>query len=353
MDLPFEHTRSVNGQGFLAREAELRELRSSIRAGQNIVMFEPAGSGKTSLVDRTMISLRSESFSYLPVVVDLFNVRSLNAFYIKFNNALCSLFDDLRPALINRPDMPVSGDAAARILALPEKICVDKNRKPVILFKNFQNTLLFTDYDLFYADLDREWRWHANTSYIVTGNGVNAMKYIFEQKKFFYGLFNTISLSTIPESTFAEYINSMFLKAGKVIDRSQTEEIYRIAGGHPAYVNRLSSLCFDKTLGYMTPDMLKSSARSLIYGYIPVFENIMNDLTENQIWMLRAVFDGVRQFSSSTVLERYHLNSSANVFRLKEALTKKEVIAFDDRDNAFIIDPLFRYWLKNYYFVEF
>ena len=33
-----------------------------------------------------------------------------------------------------------------------------------------------------------------------------------------------------------------------------------------------------------------------------------------------------------------------------EALMKKEIIAFDEKDNPFIIDPLFQYWVRKYYF---
>ena len=59
----------------------------------------------------------------------------------------------------------------------------------------------------------------------------------------------------------------------------------------------------------------------------------------------------VKKLSSAEMVERYRLNSSANVARVKDALQKKEVITFDSEDNARIIDPLFAYWLRNYYFV--
>ena len=57
------------------------------------------------------------------------------------------------------------------------------------------------------------------------------------------------------------------------------------------------------------------------------------------------------KFSNKEVIERYSLNSSANVFRLKEALKKKESIDFDDKDEPYFIDPIFKYWLSKVYFV--
>ena len=76
----------------------------------------------------------------------------------------------------------------------------------------------------------------------------------------------------------------------------------------------------------------------------------MEDLTTHQISLLKAIVDGVVRFSSADVIRKYGLNSSANVKRVKDALTKKEVLVFDENDAPQIIDPLFEYWVRNYYF---
>ena len=57
------------------------------------------------------------------------------------------------------------------------------------------------------------------------------------------------------------------------------------------------------------------------------------------------------KFSSSDVIEKYGLNSSANVRRVKDALRKKEVITFNEKDEPVILDPLFEYWIRRYYFM--
>jgi hypothetical protein len=77
---------------------------------------------------------------------------------------------------------------------------------------------------------------------------------------------------------------------------------------------------------------------------------MMGGLTTHQVNMLRATVDGVTRFSSSEVIRKYGLNSSANVKRVKDALMKKEILRFDEADNPVIIDPLFEYWVKKYYF---
>ena len=76
----------------------------------------------------------------------------------------------------------------------------------------------------------------------------------------------------------------------------------------------------------------------------------MADLTTHQVSFLRAVVDGVTRFSAAGVIRKYGLNSSANVKRVKDALMKKEVLVFDENDNPQIIDPLFEYWIRKYFF---
>ena len=69
-----------------------------------------------------------------------------------------------------------------------------------------------------------------------------------------------------------------------------------------------------------------------------------------QVSLLKAILDGHVKFTSAEVIEEYRLNSSANVRRLKDALCKKEIVYFDESGKPQIIDPLFEYWVRRYYF---
>ena len=95
---------------------------------------------------------------------------------------------------------------------------------------------------------------------------------------------------------------------------------------------------------------MKEALKSMLSIHEPRFMNMIDDLTDHQISLLKAVLDGVVKFSASDVIERYRLNSSANVRRVKDALRKKEIITFNDKDEPVILDPLFEYWVSRYYF---
>ena len=116
-------------------------------------------------------------------------------------------------------------------------------------------------------------------------------------------------------------------------------------------MNHFVSICDSKSKGYIMEPILMEALDCILAIHEPRFKQILLDLTGNQINLLHAVVDGVQKFTSAETLENYRLNSSAGVVRSREALQKKEVLTFDRDDNARLIDPLFEYWLRNYYFV--
>ena len=95
---------------------------------------------------------------------------------------------------------------------------------------------------------------------------------------------------------------------------------------------------------------MTDALNSMISVHEPRFISIVNDLTDHQLSLMRAILDGVVKFSASEIIDKYSLNSSANVRRVKDALKKKEVITFNEKDEPVILDPLFEYWITKHYF---
>ena len=148
-----------------------------------------------------------------------------------------------------------------------------------------------------------------------------------------------------------EFIRQTFLRFGRVIEMEEAMAIHEIAGGNMWYVKQLCAFCYAMPAGYINRSLVNQSRDTLLALQVPRFKAVLFDLTPNQENLLHAIVDGVRKFTSSEMMERYRLNSSAGVARVKEALQKKEVITVDAEEGARIIDPLFEYWLRNYYFI--
>ena len=170
--------------------------------------------------------------------------------------------------------------------------------------------------------------------------------------EFFYRLVSTIELTEFSETEIADHIIKGFTAGGKVIDRDLLIGACRIFGNNIWYVNNFFFICDSLSKGYISELTFSDALSCMLSVHTPRFTRIMDNLTDYQERMLKAVLDGVIKFSTTEVLDSYRLNSSANVKRLKDALMKKEVIAFNDKDEPFLPDTLFEYWLRKYYFGE-
>ena len=299
MESPFTYNCTASGNSFLARKKEVNQTVLNIRSRVHTVIYEPPKTGKQSLIDMAV----SQS--------------------------------GLTPACIDMIGM-IDAD---ELLTL-------------IYIKNFQNLLRLPDWEKTAAVLSHSMQKEDAPVYILSGSGINAMKHIFEEKKLFYRQYERVRLSPIDERSVTDHIIRTFLKVGRVVEQSQAERIYNTADGHPWYIWQIADTCFNLTKGYLSDSIITEAVDSLLYTHSVRFQETVDNLSRYQLYFLRAVFDGISKASSSEVIERYRLNSSANVHRIKEALTKKEVIHIDGQDTPRIIDPIFRLWLKRFYFKD-
>ena len=134
------------------------------------------------------------------------------------------------------------------------------------------------------------------------------------------------------------------------LDRELAKGAVELFRGQMWYLNHFVSICDSMSRGYLNEGILMEALKTIVSVHEPRFISMVNDLTDHQISLMRAVVDGVVRFSASDVIEKYRLNSSANVRRVKDALKKKEIITFNEKDEPVILDPLFEYWITKKYF---
>ena len=80
-----------------------------------------------------------------------------------------------------------------------------------------------------------------------------------------------------------------------------------------------------------------------------LFQILTDDLTSRQINFLNAIIAGEEQLTSQRVLNTYNLGTSANALKVKRSLHDKEILDIVGKTISFN-DPLYKYWLENYYF---
>ena len=380
MDTPFVYDRFVTGKNFIGRKTECTIMSNLLESGEHIVLYGRPKSGKMSIVQQTLFNRRMSVRQFMVAHASLSNVRNLEQFLLKFGTAVIKavsstaveyealitkyldgthfVFDRSRFASCDEvvslnwtPDM----NDVYKMIRLPQRIAEERCRPYYVILEDFQNIMLAEEYDDVFKLMEELFRERnrmqpASASFIIAGSQVNAMKFIFEEKKYFYRLVEKITMSAVDDREIIEYIVKGFMVSGKVIERDLVLGACKLFRGDMWYLNHFTSICDTMSRGYINEGVLMEALKTIISIHEPRFYAIVNDLTDHQLSLLLAILDGVTRFSASEVIEKYRLNSSANVRRVKDALKKKEVITFNEKDEPVILDPLFEYWVSNHFF---
>lgn len=380
MDTPFVYDNPVTGKNFVGRKTECNVLANLLAAGENVCLYESPKEGKMSLVQQSLYNMRASGKLFMVAYVDVFNVRTVRDFLKKFGAAVIraaySVPSDYA-AVISRylADTHFVFDAAQfaskgdivcmnwdadsndmlAMMNLPQMVAQEKGLPFYVILKDFQNVMMADGYeDLFnmmekmFAERDR--MAPVKSAFVFSGSMVNAMKFIFEERRYFYRQVNHLPLSLIDDRDAIEHVVRGFRSSGKVIERDMALGACKLFRSQMWYLNQFFSICDSMSKGFINEAILVDALNALISVHEPRFNVLVNDLTDHQLSLLKAILDGVVKFSASDVIERYRLNSSANVRRVKDALKKKEIITFNEKDEPVVIDPLFEYWVRKYYF---
>lgn len=380
MDAPFVYDNPVTGKNFVGRKTECTVLANLLDAGEHVCLYEAPKNGMMSLVQQTLYNMRAAGKPFMVAYVNVFNVRTRRDFLKKFGagvlRAAYSTPSDYAAAIgrfldgthfvfdaamfASKEDIvcmnwdPDENDVY-RMMQLPQMVAQEKGVPFYVVIKNFHNVMMTEDFETLLEAMNRSFaerdRMLENkAAFVFTGSMVNAMKYIFAEKKFFYRQVNHLPLQQIDDRDAVEHVIRGFRSSGKVVERDLALGACRLFRAQMWYMNQLFAICDSMSKGFINEAILVDALNALVAVHEPRFNVLVNDLTDHQLSLLRAVLDGVVKFSASDVIERYRLNSSANVRRVKDALRKKEIITFNDKDEPVILDPLFEYWISKHYF---
>lgn len=380
MESPFIYNKYVTGKNFIGRKGDITILGNLMNAGENVSIYEPPRSGKTSAIQQAFFNMRIQGKRFAIAEVNLTATRSIGQLLLQLGDACIRafastpgefadiagrllegthlVFDQLSYAetdAILSLNWDVDDEDIRAVFRLPYRLAAEHGTQLFVIIDEFQNVALTENGDKVCKILEavmKEMREAGSTqaSFLLCGSQVNAMKEIFEHRRFFYRQVEHFPLGPVEDKEIIEHIVKGFLASGKVIDRDLLLGVCRLFNGHLWYINHFISICDSLSKGYIMEPVLLESLSMILAVHEPRFAAMMFDLTTYQVSLLRAVVDGHTKFSTSEVIAKYGLNSSANVRRLKDALCKKEILTFDADDNPHILDPLFEYWVKKYYF---
>lgn len=376
MDIFFDYSKTASGKNFVGRKNDVNYISNMISQGESVALYGEPHAGRSTVVNQALTLAQMSGKGISVVKVDLLNCRTNEAVLSRFAVDVLSLcapsldevmdvhstylegsavrFDE-EAYMCDAPyisfDAPADAETCRRILALPYDLAERRNLRVCVIFEHFQNANADSRADILLKSFEsivaaRKGR----CSMVFMGDRFNATKEIFEVKRYFWKDVVIYPLSELSEIEAGEYVLRSFQSKGKVIDRAIFQNVVRALRVNMWYINLFFSTMDYISIGYATQKNCDETWELLLCRLRARFISQIADLTDYQITLLKAVIDGETRLSSVGVVEKYGLNSSANVKRLKDALMKKEVLWFDDRDVPHIQDILFEIWLRKEYF---
>lgn len=378
MNSPFQYNRPLQAPEVLGRAAGADWLASNLLRGLHSVVWDKPKTGKSSFINKVLAQIRKNEQAPLICRLSCFNIRSEHSFYAALTNALFGCvantlgeWENLAATLLpaSKPGVPIPNhrenefslvfsndlpaEAYSELARFPQAFSMHLNRPVIMVLESFQTLAEFsgTSARSLLQKMAELWKGMKNVTWLICGSGsttsagYSVFRKLFDDRRPFYRFAEHIPLDPIEEKEFTDYIIRSFAKAGRVISRDFAGMIYQKMEGHPYYIQYLADICFSNTKGYMNDSMYQSGLEELLDIFQQPFECICQELTTPQIYFLRAVSQGVEQFCSIEVMDKYLLKSSGNVSRIRDALERKGIIE-TVRKKPHFIDPLFKFWFE-------
>ena len=376
METPFIFGKLAMGDDFTNRTEEIIRLKNNFVSGINTIMISPRRWGKSSLVEKASRMIMQENKKIKIISIDLFNVRSEEDFYRNLAEQVIrgtttklqeiisftkDFFKQWIPKISFSPDFQEFSlglnwsevkKQPDEILDLPQQIARSKGWKIIICIDEFQNIGFYTDAVAFQKQLRSRWQKHQDVSYCLFGSKRHMLMQVFTSPSMpFYKFGDMMFIEKISTKDWEKYITERFRATGKEIAPELSSRIAELVDNHPYYVQQLAQLCWLRCDHKMTGQVIDQSLDSLTMQLSLLFQNLTESLSTTQVNYLRALIKEETRFSSKETIQKYQLGTSANVSRIKQALTDKEIIDTVQGTGVFL-DPMFKIWLNKYYFPE-
>ncbi len=368
---PFVFGVKVEGDNFTDRKAETEALLMNFTYGINTILISPRRMGKTSLVEKVCTMVDKQNIRI--VHIDAFGARSeidfINAFATAVVKATSTVWEEWMEnakLFLGRfvPKISIGQDpltdfslsleyntanhTTEEVLQLPERIAQEKGYKIVVCIDEFQQIGEFDDSITFQKKLRSIWQMQKDVSYCLYGSKKHMMEKIFLSQSYpFYRFGDIVYLKKISEADWIEYICDRFRVTGKSISENYARKICQLTDRYSSYVQQLAWFVWLKCKGEVTDDDITFAINRLLDSQESLFIQQTESLSEYQMNFLHAIADGIHTgFTASSVLSNYRLGTSANITRLKKALTEKDLIETTAPNTIDFSDPILKTWLK-------
>ena len=377
METPFVFGQIAKGNSFVNRTKELKHLSGNFTSGVNTMIISPKRWGKSSLVAKSALQVGRSQKNIRICKLDLFRVQDEDHFFESYAQAILkasssrwqewmSSAKELLGGIVSSISIgtdPVNdfslklswnktGKDEQAILDLPERIGRKKNMRFVICIDEFQKIDEFKESLFLQQRLRSHWQNHSRTSYCLYGSRRHVISKLFtSQSQPFYKFGDLIFLQKIDPKHWYIYIKKRFEASGKRIGPEIIDKMVQVTANHPYHMQQMAHHLWRQNEREVSTEIFNSSLIELLLNNEILFRKEVESVTPLQLRYLEAILNKEKHMTAGETIRKYKLGSPGNLGTVKSALESKEIIDFFEIEPAFV-NPLFEYWLRNYYFKD-
>jgi uncharacterized protein len=372
---PFTFGDLALGQAFTDREAELRELTADMRNGQNVLVYAPRRYGKSSLVMRAAQEVQRRKV--LVGYCDLMRTPTKERFAAALAKTIytdiapqagrvferaASLFQGLRVVPSMDVD-PADGslrfsfqagrrradidDTIERLLELPAELAVERKRRVVLVFDEFQEIVSL---DKRFPNMMRSvFQTQPEVGHVYLGSKRQILERIFnDRNEPFWRSAKRLELGPIPVTSFAEFVRSRFADGGRAIGDDALARLLAATGGQPYATQELAYFVWE-----LVPRGGEASVAAVEEALGNVIRSEYNHLS--QLWdgatahqrlvMIALAEEPTTSIYAAAYHERHELPANPSLQRALGALIAKEIAGRNDAGEYAIVEPFMADWL--------
>ncbi len=374
MNAPFQYGTLATKENFVDRIEDRAMLKNFLSSHINVMLVSPRRWGKSSLVKVAMDELQDEYDDIKVCYIDAFSIGSEAEFYRTFASQViaCSstklerriqdakkFLTGVVPQVVIKDDVtnfmafdvkftPQEQDKID-ILRLPETLALAKKIRIIVCIDEFQQLANLPEYKNMEGKMRSVWQQQQQVTYCLYGSKRHMMLDIFNNSNSpFYRFGQMLFLNKIPREEWLPFIVSTFEKSGKHISTEYANRICDITECHSWYLQQCCYFVWNATKDDVDEAAFSYGLNQMVNTNSPMFQNDTETLAASQIEMLRAIKDGITQFSSMETREKYNLGNPNTISKNKRVLQEKDIVE-KKADRLTFVDPIYRLWFSMEY----
>ena len=376
LDNPFTFGDLALDDAFTDREEQVKELVSDMRNGQNVLVYAPRRYGKSSLVMRA--AQEAQRRKVLVGYCDLMRTPTKERFAAALAKTIyadiaspvgqaleraSSLFRSLRvvPTIeVDPADASLRftfqtarrrsdiDETIERLLELPAELAVERKRRAVLVFDEFQEVLTL---DRHFPNLMRAvFQAQPEVGHVYLGSRRHVLERIFsDRNEPFWRSAKRMEIGMIPPASFAGFIRSRFEQGGRQITDQGLDRLLAASHGHPYATQELAYFVWEATAegAQATAETVEQALERVIRSEDGHLSELWQSAAPSQrVLMVALAQEPTPSPYAASYHERHELPRNPSLQTALDALLRRDVVARQDGDDYVVVEPFLVEWLR-------